>query len=172
MLALLGAIVLAWDSPRVPTFRFWVFGGLSGATWSTLGAAVPFVAAGALGVLMVGRSLDILALGEDEARHLGVAVSRLRLVTLASVGLIVGGAVGLAGVIGFVGLVVPLVLRAWIGPAHRHLTLTSALGGAIALGGLDVLARTMAAPVEIPVGLMTAIGGAPVLVWFLLRRSR
>ncbi len=172
LLALLGAIVLAWDSPRVPTFRFWVFGGLSGATWSTLGAAVPFVAAGALGVLMVGRSLDILALGEDEARHLGVAVSRLRLITLASVGLIVGGAVGLAGVIGFVGLVVPMVLRAWIGPAHRHLAVTSALGGAIALGGLDVLARTMAAPVEIPVGLMTAIGGAPVLVWFLLRRSR
>ncbi|MDJ0953742.1 MAG: iron ABC transporter permease [Acidimicrobiia bacterium] len=172
LLALLGAIVLAWDSPRVPTFRFWVFGGLSGVTWSTLGAAVPLVVLGGAGVFSVGRSLDVLALGEDEARHLGVDVSRLRLVTLSSVGLMVGGAVGLAGVIGFVGLVVPMVIRGWVGPAHRRLAVLSALGGAIALAGLDVVARTVAAPVEIPVGLITAIGGAPVLVWFLLRRPR
>jgi len=172
LLALLGAIVLAWDSPRVPTFNFWVFGGLSGVTWSTFGAAVPFVLAGAAGVVTMGRSLDILALGEDEARHLGVDVARLRLLTLVAVGVIVGGVVGLAGVIGFIGLVVPMLLRAWIGPAHRHLVLVSALGGAIALGGLDILARTVAAPVEIPIGLITAIGGAPVLVWLLLRRVR
>lgn len=172
LLALLGAIVLAWDSPRVPTFTFWIFGGLSGVTWSTLGAAAPLIAAGALGVVAVARSLDILALGEDEARHLGVDVARLRLLILVAVGVIVGGAVGLAGVIGFVGLVVPMLLRAWIGPGHRHLVLMSALGGAVALGGFDVLARTVAAPVEIPIGLITAIGGAPVLVWFLLRRPR
>lgn len=172
LLALLGAIVLAWDSPRVPTFNFWIFGGLSGVTWSTLGAAVPFVLAGTAGVVTMGRSLDILALGEDEARHLGVDVARLRLLSLVAVGLTIGGVVGLAGVIGFVGLVVPMLLRAWIGPAHRHLVLVSALGGAIALTGLDVLARTAAAPVEIPIGLITAIGGAPVLVWFLLRRPR
>jgi iron complex transport system permease protein len=172
LLALLGAIVLAWDSPRVPTFTFWIFGGLSGVTWSTLGAAAPLIAAGALGVVAVARSLDILALGEDEARHLGVDVARLRLLILVAVGVIVGGAVGLAGVIGFVGLVVPMLLRAWIGPGHRHLILMSALGGAVALAGFDVLARTVAAPVEIPIGLITAIGGAPVLVWFLLRRPR
>jgi iron complex transport system permease protein len=172
LLALLGAIVLAWDSPRVPTFTFWVFGGLSGSTWSTLGAAVPFVIVGVAIVVSGGRSLDLLALGEDEARHLGVDVARVRLTMLAAVGLIVGGAVGLAGVVGFIGLVVPLLLRAWIGPSHRQLVLASAMGGAIALGGLDVLARTVAAPVEIPVGLITAIGGAPVLVWFLLRRPR
>ncbi len=172
LLALLGAVVLAWDSPRVPTFTFWVFGGLSGSTWATLGAAVPFVAVGSVGVVALGRSLDILALGEDEARHLGVDVARLRLLILVFVGLIVGGAVGVAGVIGFVGLVVPMVLRTWVGPSHRRLAVLSALGGGIALAGLDVLARTVAAPVEIPVGLMTAIGGAPVLVWFLLRRPR
>ena len=172
LLALLGAIVLAWDSPRVPTFTFWVFGGLSGVTWSTLGAAVPLVAIGGAGVISVGRSLDVLALGEDEARHLGIDVPRLRLITLSSVGLMVGGAVGLAGVIGFVGLVVPMLIRGWVGPAHRRLAVLAALGGAIALAGIDVLARTVAAPVEIPVGLMTAIGGAPVMVWFLLRRPR
>jgi len=172
LLALLGVIVLAWDSPRVPTFTFWVFGGLSGVTWSTLGAAVPFVAVGSAAVVALGRSLDVLALGEDEARHLGVDVNRLRMMVLASVGLIIGGAVGLAGVIGFVGLVVPMVLRHWAGPHHRRLAALSALGGAVALAGLDVLARTVAAPVEIPVGLMMSIVGAPVLLWFLVRGQR
>ncbi len=172
LLALLGAVVLAWDSPRVPTFTFWVFGGLSGATWSTVGAATPLIAAGAAVIWSFGRSLDVLVLGEDEARHLGIDVPRLRFLVLAAAGLVVGGAVGLAGVIGFVGLVVPLMLRRRVGPSHRRLTVLSAVGGAIALAGLDIMARTVAAPVEIPVGLMTAIVGAPALVWFLLRRHR
>ncbi|MCP4305462.1 MAG: iron ABC transporter permease [bacterium] len=171
-LAILGVVVLAWDSPRVPTFTFWVFGGLSGSTWSRVVAATPLVVAGAAVVVGLGRSLDVLALGEQEARHLGVDVSRVKTLALAAVGLIVGGAVGLAGVVGFVGLVIPLVLRSWSGPSHRTLVILSALAGAVALTAIDILARTIAAPVEIPVGLLTAIGGAPVLVWFLLRRPR
>ena len=172
LLAVLGAVVLAWDSPRVPTLTFWVFGGLSGVTWSTLGGAVPLVGVGIGAVFAAGRSLDVLALGEDEARHLGVEVARLRFALLVATGVAVGGAVGLAGVVGFVGLVVPMALRNWVGPSHRTLTILAALGGAVALAGLDVLARTVAAPVEIPVGLITALGGAPVLVWFLVRRPR
>jgi iron complex transport system permease protein len=171
-LAVLGAVVLAWDSPRVPTFTFWVFGGLAGSTWSTLGAAVPFVVVGSAVVLSRSRLLDLLALGEDEARHLGVDVSQLTTLTLAAAGVIIGGAVGLAGVVGFVGLVVPLMLRYWVGPSHRSLVLLAALGGAAVLVAVDTMARTVAPPVEIPVGLLTAIVGAPVLVWFLLRRSR
>jgi iron complex transport system permease protein len=171
-LAVLGAVVLAWDSPRVPTFTFWVFGGLSGATWSTLGAATPLVVVGAAMVVANGRLLDLLALGEDEARHLGVDVRRLTTVVLVAAGLVVGGAVGLAGVIGFVGLVVPLLLRRWLGPAHRALAGLAALGGAVMLVAVDTVARTIAAPVEIPVGLLTAIVGAPVFIWALLRRPR
>ncbi len=171
-LAILGAVVLAWDSPRVPTFTFWVFGGLSGATWSTLGAGTPLVVVGSVAVVGMGRSLDVLALGEEEAGHLGIDVARLKSLALVATGLIVGGAVGLAGVIGFVGLVVPLVLRSWVGASHRSLAALAAASGAIVLAGLDILARTIAAPAEIPVGLITAIWGAPVLVWFLLRRSR
>jgi len=171
-LAVLGAVVLMWDSPRVPTFTFWVFGGLSGATWSTLAAALPFLIAGSAIVVRIGRLLDILALGEDEARHLGVDVPRLRTVALVGIGLVVGGAVGLAGVIGFVRLVAPLVLRSWVGPAHRTLVGVSALGGATMLVAVDLLARSLAAPIEIPVGLLTSAIGAPVLVWFLLRRHR
>jgi iron complex transport system permease protein len=172
LLAVLGAVVLAWDSPRVPTFTFWVFGGLSGTTWSTLRAAAPLVVLGSTIVIVLARSLDLLALGEDEARHLGVDVRRVTTIILGAVGIIVGGAVGLAGVIGFVGLVVPLVLRGWVGPSHRQLGLVAAFGGAVLLVAIDTLARTAAAPVEIPVGLLTAIVGAPVLVWALLRREQ
>jgi len=172
LLAALGAIVLGWDSPRVPTFNFWVFGGLSGATWSSLAAASPFVAAGIAMVAGAGRSLDLIALGEDEARFLGVDVGRVRALVFGGVGVAVGGAVALSGVVGFVGLVIPTLMRHWVGPAHRRLLALSVVGGAVALAGLDIVARTIAAPVEIPVGLITAIGGAPVLVWFLLRRPR
>jgi iron complex transport system permease protein len=172
MLAWLGAIVLAWDSPRVPTFNFWVFGGLAGSTWSALGAGAPIVLGGAAIVALSARSLDLLSLGETEARHVGVNVDRVITVILIGTGLAVGGAVGLGGVIGFVGLVVPLVLRAWIGPAHRWLIPASALGGAAMVVAVDTLARTVASPVEIPVGLFTAILGAPVFVWFLMRVGR
>lgn len=172
MLAWLGAIVLAWDSPRVPTFTFWVFGGLSGSTWSTLGAGTPFVLVGCAIVAASARSLDLLALGETEARHLGVDVDRVIVVILIGVGLAVGGAVGLGGAIGFVGLIVPLILRRWIGPTHRWLVPLSAVAGAAMVVAVDVLARTVAAPVEIPVGLLTAILGAPVFVWFLMRVGR
>ena len=172
MLAWLGAIVLAWDSPRVPTFTFWVFGGLAGSTWSTLAAGTPFVLVGGAFVAASARNLDLLALGETEARHVGVDVDRVITVILIGVGLAVGGAVGLGGAIGFVGLIAPLILRRWIGPTHRWLVPLSALAGAAMVVAVDVLARTVAAPVEIPVGLLTAILGAPVFVWFLVRVGR
>lgn len=172
MLAWLGAIVLAWDSPRVPTFTFWVFGGLTGSTWSALAAGTPIVLIGAAIVAASARSLDLLSLGETEARHVGVNVDRVTTVILLGVGLAVGGAVGLGGAIGFVGLIVPLIVRRWIGPAHGRLLLASALGGAAMVVVVDILARTVAAPIEIPVGLFTAILGGPVFVWFLMRVGR
>ncbi len=172
MLAWLGAIVLAWDSPRVPTFTFWVFGGLSGSTWASLAAATPLVLIALIALIVMARPLDLLALGDSEARHLGVDVDRLVRFVLIASGVGIGGAVGLGGVIGFVGLVVPLVLRRWVGPAHRWLLVLSAFGGAALVVAVDTLARTVAAPIEIPVGLLTAIFGAPVFVWFLIRAGR
>jgi len=172
MLAWLGAIVLAWDNPRVPTFTFWVFGGLAGSTWSALAIGAPLVLIGVALIAASARPLDLLALGEVEARHVGVDVDRVITLLLVGVGLTVGGAVGLGGAIGFVGLIVPLVIRRWIGPTHRWLVPASALGGAAMVVAVDTLARTVASPVEIPVGLLTAIVGAPVFIWFLMRAGR
>lgn len=172
LLAWLGAVVLAWDSPRVPTFTFWIFGGLSGARWSFLVSALPVVAAGAAGIIMLARSLDLIALGDREARSLGVDVDRVTGLLLISVGLVVGAAVALGGVIGFVGLVVPFILRRIVGPAHGRLLPLSAVGGAVLVVLVDTAARTIAAPVEIPVGLLTAIIGGPVFIGALLRAGR
>ena len=172
MLAWLGAIVLAWDSPRVPTFTFWVFGGLTGSTWSALAAGTPLVLIGTAVVVANARSLDLLSLGETEARHVGVNVDRVITMILIGGGVTVGGAVGLGGAIGFVGLIVPLIVRRWIGPAHAWLIPASALGGGAMVVAVDILARTAAAPIEIPVGLFSAILGAPVFVWFLMRVGR
>ena len=172
LLALLAAIVLAWDSPRVPSFSFWLFGGLSTSTWSALGTGAPFVVVGTGVVVGRGRLLDLLALGDNEARHLGVDTGRLRTTAALGVASIVGAAVGMAGVVGFVGMFVPLLVRRWIGPSHRPLVAFSAAGGAITLVALDVGARTFAAPVEVPIGFLTAIIGAPVLVWHILGRRR
>ena len=169
---IIGAIVLAWDSPRVPTFTFWVFGGLSGSTWSSLAAAAPLILGAGFALVGMARPLDLLALGEVEARHLGVNVNRLIRYVLIASGIAIGGSVGLGGAIGFVGLIVPLILRRIAGPGHRWLLILSAIGGAAMVVALDTLARTAAAPVEIPVGLITAIVGAPVFVWFLIRAGK
>lgn len=172
LVAWIGVIVFRWDSPRLPTFTYWIFGSFSGVTWRTLGAATPFVLA-ALGMLTYfARSLDVLALGDREARHLGISVERIVAFTLAAVGVAVGAAVGLAGVIGFVGLLVPYVLRRSMGPGHGRLLAASAIGGAAVMVATDVVARTLASPAEIPVGIVTAAIGGPFLVWFLLRHRK
>ncbi len=118
------------------------------------------------------RSLDLLSLGESEARHLGVDVDLVRSLTLFASGLIVGAAVGAVGVVGFVGLLIPHLVRKGTGPSHRLLLTGSALGGAAFIALADLGARTLASPVEIPVGLLTAAVGGPFFLWLLQRAVR
>jgi iron complex transport system permease protein len=175
----LGAVLTAWagfvvtgsDRTRVPPMEFWLLGSLSGSTWRAFGAMAVIGGFALLGLYAATRTLDLLALGEAEAAHLGVDVDLSGSVISIAVGVMVGGAVGAAGVIGFVGLLVPTLVRPLVGPAHRDLLTSSVLGGGILLIGIDIVARTVFSPIEIPVGLLTTALGGPVFLW-LLRRSK
>jgi iron complex transport system permease protein len=170
-LAWTGLFVLIIDSPRVPTLLFFVFGTLSGTTWKIL-AVTTIVLLPTLAMLWrFGHGLDLMSLGDREATHLGFDTASLVPVIVGIVGVVVGASVVLGGVVGFVGLLVPFVLRPLIGPAHRTLIPASAIAGAIAVVVLDTLARTLAAPSEIPLGLLSAAVGGPLLAWMLLRRT-
>lgn len=159
------------DNESLRRISLWRMGGLDGATgWrALLAGSVLVVQLLAMGYF--ARPLNALLLGESQARHLGVDVERVKIHLIVLVAAGVGMAVAMAGVIAFVGLVVPHMVRLWVGPDHRQLLPLSALGGASLLLLADVLARTLLAPVELPVGLITAILGAPFFI-VLLRQWR
>ena len=150
---------------------FWQLGSLNGATGSAVAAVLPLAAVGLTMAGLVSGKLDLLALGDGPARHLGVHVERLRLFVVTAVALLVGAGVAFVGIVGFVGLVVPHVIRMVAGPAHRLLIAASALGGAIVLVSADLLARTAVENAELPLGMLTSLVGGPFFFW-LLRRTR
>lgn len=139
--------------------------------WPKVLAVLPCAVAGLAVAPFHARKLDLLALGERPARHLGVDVERLRVVLILVVALLTAAAVAVAGVITFVGLLVPHLLRMAAGPGHRFLIPGSALGGALVLVVADLAARTAAQPAELPLGVLTALFGSPFFFW-LLRRTR
>jgi ABC-type Fe3+-siderophore transport system permease subunit len=146
----------------------YLLGGFDTAGWSQLAAAFPLVAIGSLAIALRARSLDGLLLGEEAAAHLGVDVRRERAVLLALGSLVTAAAVAVSGLIGFVGLVVPHVVRLVVGPGARRVLPLAALGGAALMAFADVAARLLG---EIPVGVVTAVIGAPFFL-SLLRRAR
>jgi iron complex transport system permease protein len=150
---------------------FWQLGSLNGARWAAVLAVVPLVLVGLAVAVAVIRKLDLLALGERSARHLGVNVERLRLLVIVVVALLVGSGTAFAGIIGFVGLVVPHLIRMIAGPGHRLLLPASALGGALLLTCADLAARTAVTNADLPLGMLTALVGGPFFFW-LLRRTR
>ncbi|MFE6530209.1 FecCD family ABC transporter permease [Streptomyces rochei] len=169
--ALIGLFLFFADTAAVNQITFWQLGSLAQATWPKVLAVLPCAALG-LGVApLYARRLDLLALGERPARHLGVDVERLRIVLVLVIALLTAAAVSVAGVIGFVGLVVPHLLRMAAGPGHRFLIPGSALLGALVLLAADLAARTVAEPAELPLGVLTALLGSPFFFW-LLRRTR
>ncbi|MBB1257865.1 FecCD family ABC transporter permease [Streptomyces alkaliterrae] len=169
--ALVGLFVFFADSAQVTQITFWQLGSLAQATWPKVFAVLPCALLGLLLAPLYARKLDLLALGERPARHLGVPVERMRLVLIVVVALLTAAAVAVAGIITFVGLLVPHLLRMVAGPGHRFLIPGSALGGALVLLAADLAARTLAAPAELPLGVLTALIGSPFFFW-LLRRTR
>ena len=150
--------------------QYWLLGGLEGRTWDHLLLGGPAVLVGAAVIAAHARDLDALLLGETAAQSVGVDVPRVRLRLVLATSLVVGAAVAVAGPIGFVGLLVPHIVRLAVGPTHRALVPLSFFAGGAFLVIADVVARTVIAPAQIPVGVVTAVVGAPVFLALLVRK--
>jgi iron complex transport system permease protein len=164
-------VLFTKDYSAVQSALAWLFGGLQGRGWDHLRVAVIPVLAALLVTQVFSRDLNILLTGEESAQALGIDVPRTRLILLALTSLMTGAAVSIAGGIGFVGLMVPHMLRLIVGPDHRVLLPASALGGAVFLVLADTAARLIMQPAELQVGVLTALLGAPFFL-FLLWRNR
>jgi iron complex transport system permease protein len=167
----IGVMLYLADDAALRSVTFWTLGSCGAATWKLVATAGVPIAIGVLLLPRLAHDLDRLALGDAEARHVGVDVDRTirRIVVLVSI--VVGAAVASCGIIAFVGLVVPYLIRVAIGPGHRALLPACALGGAVLLVLADLVARTVVAPTELPIGILTALVGAPVLL-VVVRRGR
>jgi iron complex transport system permease protein len=150
----------------------WLMGSLAGRGWPAVAAGWPYVAVGVVGLALMSRPLDALSLGEEPAMALGLPLRRTTAAIVAAASLATAAAVAMAGVIGFVGLIAPHLARACVGARHRYLIPGSGLAGAILLLLADDLARTVAAPVELPVGVLTAMLGGPFFLLILGTRAR
>jgi iron complex transport system permease protein len=168
--AAIGLLIFLSDDQELRDLNFWLLGSLGGATWDRLAVAAPLILLPSLALIAQGRRLNALLLGEVEAGHLGVAVERTKRTIVLLAAMAVGASVALTGVIGFVGLVVPHLIRLVIGPDHRTLLPASILLGAALLLVADVLARTVALPAELPIGILTSTVGGPFFLWLLLRQ--
>ena len=169
--ALTGLLSFISDDRQLRDLTFWSLGSLGGASWTKLTAVAPIILPLLLLMPLLARGLNGLMLGEAEAYHLGIPVQRIKALAILLVALAVGASVASAGMVGFVGIVVPHLIRLCVGPDHRLLLPLSALGGAMLLVGADIVARLIVVPAELPIGIVTATIGAPFFLWLLLRRT-
>lgn len=168
--AFTGLLVFWADDAQLRDLTFWGLGSIAGATWPKVLAVAPIIVPILLFAPFMARGLNAMTLGEATARHLGVNVQIFKRVAIVLVAAATGASVAVSGGIGFVGIVVPHLLRLLIGPDHRYLLPACALLGAIMLLFADAIARQIVAPAELPIGIVTATIGAPFFLWILLRR--
>ncbi|MBO9402655.1 iron ABC transporter permease [Shimia sp. R9_3] len=165
-----GVLIYIADDAQLRTLTFWGMGSIAGATWSKLFAALPLMLAALIAMPFIAKGLNGLALGEAAASHMGIDVQRTKNVAILAVAAAVGAAVAVSGGIGFVGIVVPHLLRLAVGPDHTYLLRNSALLGATLLLVADIISRMIIAPAELPIGIIMAVIGGPFFLWILLRR--
>jgi iron complex transport system permease protein len=170
--AMTGLMTYLADDEQLRSITFWNLGSLGGANWTSVMAVAPFVMVSVLFMPYLSKALNLLVLGESQAAGLGVNMKALKqkVIILATMG--VGASVAVAGTIGFVGLVVPHIIRTTFGPNHRTLIIGSALAGAIVLTLADTLSRTIVAPSELPIGILTALLGTPFFIYILWEQKR
>lgn len=160
------------DQLNLPRVYAWLLGGVSVSAWSQLAVVGPMILLAAIGAASLGQSLNAFSLGEEMAERLGIAVERDKLAIIVVGSLLTAAAVTISGMIGFVGLIVPHIMRVLCGPDHRLLIPASALAGAVFLVAADLLARVVLAPSELPVGIITAFLGGPYFLYLLRTTGR
>ena len=170
--AITGLMTYMASDEQLRTITFWNLGSLGGANWTSVIAVAPFVFCSIIFLPYLSKALNLLVLGESQAAALGINITTLKrqVIILATIG--VGASVAVAGTIGFVGLVVPHIIRNAFGPDHKTLLVGSALGGAIVLTLADTLSRTIVAPSELPIGILTALLGTPFFLYILWDQKR
>lgn len=165
------SLVLVIKDKDMHRVYYWLLGGLGLTSWPELLTAVPVMLIGGIMVYIASRPLDILIQGDDVAQSLGIDVRRLRFLVAVGASLAAAAAVASAGIIGFVGLIAPHAMRIIVGPNHRRLLPASALGGALLVLVADIVSRTIVAPLELPIGIITSIIGAPFFIYLLFKRG-
>jgi iron complex transport system permease protein len=166
------AIIRIVSGEAIHAITNWLLGSLVTCNWNHVKIALPFTSIGVATTYIFARDLNIIQLGEEQAHHLGVDAERLKKVMLATAALMTAAAVSISGIIGFIGLIIPHMARILVGPDHRILIPSSALAGAILLILCDTIARTIASPAELPVGIFTSILGGPFFIYLLRKRKR
>jgi iron complex transport system permease protein len=167
----IGLLVFVADDQQLRTLIFWTLGGFGSVTWTAIIPALLVLAVSVPALMPTAHLLDALALGEREASHIGVDVERLKRRLVAQMALAVGAGVAISGIVGFVGLIAPHIVRQLLGPAHRTLLPAAALFGGALLVLADALARTIVSPAELPIGVLTALVGGPFFLWLLAGRA-
>ncbi len=166
------SLVMSYSGEEVRSIYAWLLGGLVAEGWRSIAIVLPVVAVGVVGAVSVAHELNLVALGEERAAQLGVEIDRFKRRAIAVGALLAAAAVSVAGVIGFVGLMTPHLLRFVVGADHRRLVPASVLAGATLLILADLVARTVVAPSELPIGVVTALLGGPFFLFLLRREGR
>ena len=173
--ALLGSIVsylIISSGEKMHGIMFWLMGSFALSQWAEVRLVLPYVAVGIFIILLFARPLNVMQLDEEQAQQLGINVERLKLILLAAATLVTAAAVSFVGIIGFVGIIIPHAVRLIWGADYRFLLPLSVLTGAIFMILADLIARTALAPTEIPIGVITALCGAPFFLYLLRRRRK
>ncbi|MGI6468098.1 MAG: iron chelate uptake ABC transporter family permease subunit [Syntrophomonadaceae bacterium] len=170
-LSALQSLAMFYSGDQLHQVVFWLMGGFSSRGWEYIGMFMPYAVIGTAIAFLYTRELNGMLIGEEQAQHLGIDVERVKIILLVAAALLIGASVSVSGLIGFVGLIIPHVVRLIIGPDHRVLLPMVALTGAIFMVGADIIARTVIAPEELPVGVVTALIGGPFFI-YLLRKQK
>jgi len=170
--AITGFVTFLANDQQLRSVTFWMMGSLGGATWINVAGILPFCALAIIGLPLMAKALNAFSLGESDAAYLGIRTERLKTTVMLLCAMGVGASVAVAGIIGFVGLVVPHIVRMAIGPEHRRLLTASALCGAALLTLADLMSRTIAPPVEIPIGIISSLCGGPFFLYLLMKEKK